>query len=120
MTEEITHLQKQISQAQSGAGRARYPAAVRQATLELLGRWRGSGKTRASLADTLGIDGSVLAGWEKRMRGSEPRKVKEVTVVDAAPVASAPEPAAVVVFPNGVRIEVLTSAMALELARALA
>ena len=119
MTEEITHLQKQVSQAQSGAGRARYPAAVRQAILDLLGRWRGSGKTRASLADTLGIDGSVLAGWEKRMRGRGP-KVKAVTLVDAAPVASAPGPAAVVVLPSGVRIEVATASMALELARALA
>lgn len=117
MTEEITHLQKQVSQAQSGAGRARYPAAIREAVLELLGRWRASGKTRANLANTLGIDGSVLAGWEKRMRG-KPTRVKAVTVVDTAPAASAP--AAVVVLPSGVRIEVATASMALELARALA
>ena len=117
MTEEITHLQKQVSQAQSGAGRARYPAGVREAILELLGRWRASGKTRASLANALGIDGSVLAGWETRIQGKT-TKVKAVTVVEATPAASSP--AAVVVLPSGIRIEVATASMALELARALA
>ncbi len=116
MTEELTHLREQISLTRA-EGRARYSDAVRSAVLELLARWRGTGKPRSALADALGLDGSTLAGWEKQAPKGK-SKVKAVTVVDVASVAAGP--VAVVVLPSGVRIEAMTSAAAVEIARALA
>jgi hypothetical protein len=118
MTKELTHLKEQISLARS-SGRARYPDELRDAVLAQLSRWRSAGKPRSSLAEALGLDGSTLASWEKSRAMSAP-KVKAVSVIEACAPTHEPRVVAVVVLPSGARIETMTAAAAVEIARALA
>lgn len=100
-----------------GVGRG-YPKALRARVLAYAERAAAAGRTRAEVADALGLAPVTLARWGQPARAAAPA---------FRPVVVAPEPVrtalagggVAVVLPGGVRVEGLSVEQAVELCRRL-
>ncbi|HEU4532506.1 MAG TPA: hypothetical protein VFS00_00265 [Polyangiaceae bacterium] len=114
---EATQLRHALRTAdRPGAGRG-YPEALRARVVAYAQRAHAAGRTRADVADALGLAPVTLARWGRPTRVAAPgfRPV----VVAPEPARAAPAGSVAVVLPGGVRVEGLSVEQAAELCRRL-
>ena len=100
----------------------RYPDALRRLAVEHCLERRRARCAYSTIAEELGISALTLSRWRAQTEGPPKPGFREVHVEEPASAMSPPWsiPMLSVVTPNGVRVEGLDLAQALELARALA